>query len=269
MTFVKDLPRRFKPGRIGVSDVPTEPDGEHLWTTRWTGQDRDIPMPLGTAGGYVYRRDASGWIYPGPSAPSDQQRFLILGSTFLPAYGEHEGGPDALGHEYDMLLRLDGGKEMPVEQVIALGFATKSPEVDGKPVWRHTPLEAFPQLEGVEYPPRRQCKYCPRDLWSDAMEFNHVSIMHRDQLSHFEQSRAIAEGMAEALTIGRAAAAPVVEPVAAPVVEPVVEPAAPEPLEADEEATMLCGICHAGFNKIPLYLAHVKQCKERRNAQES
>ena len=271
MTFVKDLPRRLKPGRIGVSDVPTEPDGEHLWTTRWTGTNRDTPMPLGTGGGYVYRRDVSGWIYPGPSSPTDQQRFLTLGSRFLVEYGEHEGGADVVGHEYDMLLRLDGGKEMPVEQVIALGWATKAPELDGKPAWLHTPLECFPQLKDVEYPPRRKCKYCPREVWTDEMEYNHVSIMHQDRIAAFEQSKAIADGMAEALTIGRATAGEVPpEPLTeVPSPLPVEEPE--PPVEEDEEldATMRCGICNEGFDKIPLFLAHVKKCKENRSAEGS
>lgn len=268
-----ELPRKFQSGRIGITDTRTEPDGVNPWTTRWTGQNRDIPMPLGTGGGYVYRRDKSGWIYAGPSAAGDQQRFLTLGSTFLPQYGEHESDVSVLGHEYDMLFRLGGAKEMPAEQVIALGFGAKAPVVDGEPLWKDSPLEAFPQLAGVQIPPLRSCKYCPRELWDDTQERNHVSVMHADRISAFEQANAIADGMRQAVAVGRATAEVVapdpVETPAEPEPEPepqVVEPAPEEP--EVEDATMRCGICAEGFNKIPLFLAHVKQCKERRNAQE-
>lgn len=267
-----DLPRRFKPGRIGISDVPTEPQPDgRPWTTRWTGQNRDIPMPLGTGGGYVYRKDHRGWVFPGPCSRTDQERFLIQGHTFMPQYGEHEDGPDNLGHEYDMLLRLGGQIEMPAEQVISLGWAVKAPEVDGQPVWYTSPLEAFPQLEGKEWSPLRQCKYCSRQLWSDLQENNHVSVMHADRIAAFEQANAIAAGMKEAVMIGRSVAEVVppveVPPTPAPVVEPELEPeppTEPEPKPAPEEpaAMMICGYCGERVAKINAYLAHMKKCKE-------
>lgn len=271
-----ELPRKYQRGRIGVSDTRTEFDGVHPWTTRWTGENRDIPMPLGTGGGYIYRRDQKGWIYTGPAASTDQVRFLMLGHTFLPEYGEHEGDISVLNHEYDMLFRLGGMKEMPAEQVIALGFASKPPEVDGQPLWVESPLEAFPQLEGHEIPPLHACKYCSRELWGEIQERNHVSVMHADRLSAYEQANAIATGMREAVEVGRNLPVREEAPPAA-VVEPLTETAAvaTEQLqeliheEAAEEPTMRCGICNEGFTKIPLFLAHVKKCKEARSDQGS
>lgn len=242
-----ELPRQFKAGRIGVSDVATEPQPDGgPWTTRWTGANRDVPMPLGTGGGYVYRRDRDGWIRLGPSSRTDQERFLILGDTFLPQYGEHEGGPDVMGREYDMLFRLGGQKEMPVEQVIQMGFASKAPVVDGKPIWVDSPVEAFPQLEGVDVPQMRKCRYCSRELWLDEQEQSHVSVMHADRIAAFEQANAIASGMAEAVAVGKASVQET----------PVIE---------RPKAAMVCGFCNSGFEKIPEFLKHVKEC---RNGQE-
>lgn len=214
------------------------------------------------SGDYQYYRQANGWITSGPIGKNrGREAFAVLegwtplGGPHAQARGEPDYGvfdllPYYVEAPFEVLFMRGGAREMPVEQVMALGFHLHPPlvprcrlqvgpqhkaasgSIGHLPIcWRGAQPVEFPQLAGRQFAAVPQCDFCEADRFaSTKARLQHIRVMHKDELKELLLAQNIAQGVASAM--GNAPAAP-------PEPDDSAERAKAEAAEAEVNALML------------------------------
>ena len=209
---------------------------------------------------YGYYRKRDGTIGLATITRLERLAYIERGWTHLSQYGAFDMAPYVASHPFEALFMFGGAKEMPVEQVIQMGFHLNPPLVPTckqhitqyhrrhtPECWRGAPLAEFPQLAGLSatklqpYP----CEFCTRVLPTPEGRRQHQQVAHKDELGHLQAGRSLAGALNE-----RPAAVPLTQPVlAVPDVTALLERIAK--LEAETAAkaekalvTCACGGTH-------------------------
>ena len=162
---------------------------------------------------YGYYRQPNGWITVSVTSPMEKLAYLEEGWQLLP-YGVFDMTTGyTADHPFELLFINGGAKELPVDQVIAMGFHYKPPKIPRcrmaidqrhkkhKPsCFPFVPVQ-FPQLEGVD---AREwlCNFdtCGRSVAGDGFPTNaaknqHESVMHREEKNNIRTGQVLAESL--------------------------------------------------------------------------
>ena len=81
---------------------------------------------------FGYYRQPNGWITVSPATELEELKYRKEGWEPLTRYGRFDMAAEyAAGHPLEWLFMQGGAHELPVAQVIEMGFATWPPEVPG------------------------------------------------------------------------------------------------------------------------------------------
>ena len=161
---------------------------------------------------FGYYRQPNGWITASPITRLERVKYIERGWQHLGQYGAFDMSPYAANHPLDALFMFGGAKEMPVDQIIQMGFHLNPPLVPGCRMHltqlhpRHTancfagakPVE-FPQLAGVD-PVRlraHRCEFCDRVLPTPEARKQHEQVVHKEELGHMQAGRSLATAIAD------------------------------------------------------------------------
>lgn len=149
-------------------------------------------------------------------------KYRLEGWEPLPQYGRFDLTIEYVAnHPFELLFMRNGAAEMPVRQVIEMGFHLEFDDVDemrkrgliipgclraiDQNHRRHTPncwtqsyRVNFPQLEGVDARPW-PCTMCARILPTKEARDQHETVMHQDEKSDMRSGNALAEAMLRGL----------------------------------------------------------------------
>lgn len=156
-----------------------------------------------------------------------------------------------LENPFEVLFMRGGAVEMPVKQIVELGYHLRPPRIPrcGLQVgaehkrasgtmlhlpicWRGARTVEFPQLAGKTHADPGECPFCERDDFPHAKSRNqHVRVLHRDEMREMSLADAIVRGVQAA----QAGAAP--QTVATPTADEAAlrAQAAAEKAEMDEK----------------------------------
>lgn len=192
---------------------------------------------------YGYYRQPNGWITISPATDLEELKYRREGWEPLTQYGRVEMTIGYMAdHPLEPLFMLGGAKELPVEQIVAMGLHLNPPLVPtcglrldqyhkghtagclvgAKPV-------VFPQLESQNYPPS-QCRFCERVLPTEKARDQHEGVMHKDAKSDIRTGEALAAAMVKGLK-GDGAQGP----------SPNI------PYQVTPNKPFVCGLCGEGF----------------------
>ena len=180
------------------------------------------------SGDYQYYRQPNGWIDFGQIGKNRSYETHFMQSGWKPLGGPHAatlGTNDYgvfaleeyhLSHPHEVLFMRGGAKELPAEQVMALGYHLNPPLIPrcGLQVgaeharasggrrqhlsvcWRGAKRVTFPQLAGKTLTPPGGCPFCHReDFPSVASRNQHVSVMHKSEMQQMSLADAIVKGV--------------------------------------------------------------------------
>ena len=176
-------------------------------------------------GDYVFYRQPNGWVEAAPAGKKNDRIHVYqdLGWTHLKAYGRFDATIEYYtDHPHEVLLMRGGAAELPVEQVVALGYYRNPPLIPncgaqlgaehvkvagtGKHIaacFEGARPAEFPQLAGVsiEVPP--MCEFCDRDTFATAKaRTQHIRVMHKDEMAAISTAREMAAGVRDAVIAG-------------------------------------------------------------------
>ncbi len=160
---------------------------------------------------FGYYRQPNGWITISPTTRLELIKYEERGWKCLRDYGNFDLSVSVVNHPYDSLFMFGGAKEMPVDQIIAMGFHLNPPQVPRcgehitqfhrghtKACWQGAQPAVFPQLEDVD--PGRlvpfACEFCERILPTSAARLQHQTVAHKDELTSVRSGRSLAEAIA-------------------------------------------------------------------------
>ena len=175
-------------------------------------------------GDQMFYRQPNGWITSGPigKANSRKHAYRDQGWEPLDAYGRFDLIDYYVDHPLEVLLIRGGAEELPIEQVVALGWHLRPPTLPRCGVqlgadhknrvnrpkhyqlcWDGAQPAVFPQLEGQEFESPSPCEYCDRDDFAtDKARSQHIRVLHRDEVKEIATAREMAKGMQEAVLLG-------------------------------------------------------------------
>lgn len=145
----------------------------------------------------AYWRRPDGTIRLGEYWPVELMRNLSLGRQPLLQYGEFNER-DLRGDPWRVLFLRGGAKELPLSQVLELGWHRNPPRYDeagnlnrrGKPV-------VFPQLDSDEaralIAQEEKCQYCHKTYLNRESLTNHQRVAHRDVSQQASLARALGD----------------------------------------------------------------------------
>lgn len=171
-----------------------------------------------------FRRNDGSEIFAADSAGLEIVKKIRRGHVPLDEYGQFGSSVYYMDHPFEPLFQAGGAREMPVEQVLALGYATNPPLVPtcglhvgqnkdhlshrGRPegrnprekgCWQGARAVYFPQLEGVVIDGPFECEHCGRDdLPTRAAQVQHQQVMHADQRQRHDLADGIVAGLQRA-----------------------------------------------------------------------
>lgn len=176
---------------------------------------------------YFLRNDRSE-IFSADAGGLELVKKIRRGHEPLDQYGQFGSSVYYMDHPFEPLFQAGGAHEMPVAQVIALGYATNPPLVptcnrhvgDGKDhlvhagrpqgrnarergCWQGARPVHFPQLDGMLLEGPFECEHCERDdLPTRAALSQHQQVMHADQRQRHDLADGIVSGLQRAGLVG-------------------------------------------------------------------
>lgn len=171
---------------------------------------------------YGYYRQKNGWITVSTITRLERINYLERGWQHLGQYGAFDMTPYVANHPLEALFMFGGAHELPVEQVIQMGFYMDPPMVPrckqhitqyhrshNAVCWQGaTPVE-FPQLANV--PASRlgpfPCEFCSRKLPTVEARRQHQGVAHKEELGNLEAGKSLGDSLAAALHRPTASAA--------------------------------------------------------------
>lgn len=179
--------------------------------------------------GLVYfRRNDGSELFAADTSGLEVVKKIRRGHMPLEEYGQFGSSVYYLDHPFEPLFQAGGAHEMPVEQVITLGYAATPPLVPtcgrhvgdakdhlihkGNPngrnarergCWQGARRVHFPQLEGILIEGPFECEHCERaDLPTRAALDQHQRVMHSDQRQRHDLADGIVSGLQRAGLVG-------------------------------------------------------------------
>jgi hypothetical protein len=171
-------------------------------------------------GSHLYYRMPDGWIHAQPVGRAIDGEFQNArklerqGWEPLWRYGRFDFLPYHVEREFEWLFQAGGAHEMPLDQVVTLGYHLRPPlvpscgarvgqrghvdsegSVHGHACWEEAEPVVFPQLAGEEIPGPFPCPYCEREFPLEKQQRAHISVMHKDELATDRLSRSLVEGL--------------------------------------------------------------------------
>ena len=162
---------------------------------------------------FGYYRQPNGWITVSPATELEELSYRKEGWTPLPRYGRVEMTNEYMSeHPFELLFIGGGAKEMPIQQVIEMGFALEPPDIPAckqridqlhkhhlVSCWEGAQPVHFPQLEGTVVPGPFPCTVCNRLLPTEKAKDQHENVAHRPEKSDIRTGQTLAESLAAAL----------------------------------------------------------------------
>ena len=171
-----------------------------------------------------FRRNDGTELFAADSGGLELVKKIRRGHEPLEEYGQFGSSAYYMDHPFEPLFQAGGAHEMPVDQVISLGYAASPPLVptcgrhvgDGKDhlahkgnpagrnarergCWQGARTVKFPQLEGVVIEGPFECEHCEReDLPTRAALEQHQRVMHGDQRQRHDLADGIVNGLLRA-----------------------------------------------------------------------
>lgn len=177
-----------------------------------------------------YRSRPHGWIIVSQIGKANSRKHALIDKGWEPLdeYGRFDLNPYYADHPHEVLFARGGAKEMPVDQVVSLGYSHTPPVVPrckaqlgvehkertrrtahGPLCWKGAQPAEFPQVDDAHRVRPEMCGYCFRDDFpTNAARTKHIGVMHRDEMLAAANAREIGQNIQAAL--GKAAAPPVV-----------------------------------------------------------
>ncbi len=163
---------------------------------------------------FGYYKQPNGWVTVAVTSPMERLYYLEEGWTYLRQYGlfDMNGGYTA-DHPLELLFINGGAKELPLDQVIEMGFHVKAPQIPRcrmaitqnhkKHNTRCFPMVdvVFPQLEDVRtevYPCfDESCRRSQpgQEFPTLAAKKNHEAVMHKEDKSNMGLGKVLAESL--------------------------------------------------------------------------
>lgn len=185
----------------------------------------ELPNAVVADEGLLYfRRNDGSEIFSKDADGLELVKMIRRGHQPLEQYGQFGSSVYYMDHPFEALFQAGGAHEMPVEQVIALGYAVSPPVVPtcgrhvgdakdhlvhrGHPggrnprergCWQGARPVHFPQLEGIVLEGPFECEHCERiDLPTRAALEQHQRVMHGDQRQRHDLADGIVSGLQRA-----------------------------------------------------------------------
>jgi hypothetical protein len=179
--------------------------------------------------GLVYfRRNDGSELFAADSSGLEIVKKIRRGHMPLDAYGQFGSSVYYMDHPFEPLFQAGGAHEMPIDQVVALGYATNPPLVptcglhvgqnkdhlshNGRPdgrnprergCWQGARAVHFPQIDGIDVEGPFECEHCGReDLPTRAALTQHQQVMHSDQRQRHDLADGIVAGLQRAGLVG-------------------------------------------------------------------
>jgi hypothetical protein len=247
-------------GQVAAGD-----DGAPVVRNREWANDPSAPIMDEVAapngGDHLYYHQPNGWITSGQMGKARSRMHAYRDQGWTPLLDEY--GLFDLGFDYyaqapmEVLLCRGGAKELPVEQVLALGWHLHPPLLPncraalgaehkartGKAkhfdrCWKNARPAVFPQIEGMTFTKPEECEFCPRDDFADdKVRTQHIRVAHRDEMKEIAAAREMAKQvgavMGAAAAVGKGTSLPARLPFA-------------------------CGLCDEAFERPKALTDHVK-----------
>jgi hypothetical protein len=183
------------------------------------------PNEVITDQGMLYfRRNDGSEIFAADSSGLEIVKKIKRGHMPLDEYGQFGSSVYYMDHPFEPLFQAGGAHEMPVDQVLALGYASSPPLVPtcgmhvgqnkdhlshrGRPegrnarekgCWQGARPVRFPQLDGIDFEGPFECDHCGRDdLPTRAAKDQHQQVMHSDQRQRHDLADGIVAGLQRA-----------------------------------------------------------------------
>jgi len=181
----------------------------------------DAPNRVITDEGLLYLRMPSGEIVSADAQDSEIMKKVRRGWTPLFEYGQFGSSAYYMDHPYEALFQAGGARELPVEQVVSLGYHLRPPLVPtcdrhvateghvshtGNPQGRNAREQGcwmgarpvhFPQLDEQDIPAAPDaCEHCGRDDFPTEQALRqHQGVMHSDHRQQIELADGIVAGL--------------------------------------------------------------------------
>ncbi len=199
---------------------------------------------------YGYYRQPDGWITVTLATALEELVNRNNGWEPLKQYGRVEmASAYAANHPFEALFQAGGAKELPVDQIIAMGLHLNPPLIPAcekqlnqyhkrhdEDCWPGAKPVEFPQLENP--PPAVGCTFCEREFPTKAASTQHETVMHKEDKGDIRLGSALAEAL------NQRSEAPI----------SYMDTAATSHL-------LICGSCGAGFDKMGPFQKHIDEEK--------
>ncbi|MDP2662629.1 MAG: hypothetical protein Q8R28_18075 [Dehalococcoidia bacterium] len=161
---------------------------------------------------YGYYRQANGWVKPATNTRLERLKYIEHGWEYLGQYGAFDMSPYMASHPLDALFMFGGAKELPVDQIIEMGFHLNPPQVPtcrmhitqfhrrhSADCFRGAAPVVFPQLADVA--PERlrghSCEFCPRVMPTAQGLFQHQQVAHSKELNNMQAGKSLATALGQ------------------------------------------------------------------------
>ena len=162
---------------------------------------------------FGYYKQPNGWVTVSPITELEMLHYTKQGWTRLNRYPNIEMNNAYMAtHPFEALFMAGGAKEMPVEQVIQMGFAMNPPIVPTcrkmlnqfhrghvESCWQGAQPVEFPQLEGLEIQ-SFSCRFCENVHPTEAGRRQHEMVAHKDERGNISMGDALAGALAPLIT---------------------------------------------------------------------
>ena len=177
---------------------------------------------------FGYYRQPNGWITVSPNTRLERLKYTEEGWEYLEHYGAFDMTGYSINHPLEGLFMFGGAKELPVEQVVQMGFYIDPPLVPRcqqhltqyhrahrQECWRGAKKVVFPQLDGVAVAGPFVCDFCGRKMPTQKARDQHQEVMHATPMNNIQLGRSLGDTLGGILGQGRTAPVAVATPVAA------------------------------------------------------
>lgn len=202
---------------IQSGQVTAGDDGAPLVRSREWVQDPTAPImdaPVAKNGGdHLFYHQPNGWVTSGQMGKARSRMHAYRDQGWTPMLDEY--GLFDLGYDYyagqplEVLLCRGGAKELPTEQVMALGWHLFPPLLPNcraalgaehktkrgtdkhtKECWEKARPAVFPQMAGQTFTKPEECEFCERfEFASDKVRTQHIRVAHRDEMKEIAAAR--------------------------------------------------------------------------------
>lgn len=206
---------------IQSGQVTADIDGAPMVRNREWVNDPNAPIMDEVAapngGDHLFYHQPNGWVTSGQMGKARARMHAYRDQGWTPMLDEY--GLFDLGYDYyagqpmEVLLVRGGARELPVEQVKALGWHLHPPLLPNcraalgaehkakvgrdkhiDRCWKNARPVVFPQLAGQVFQKPEECEFCERDDFaSDKVRTQHIRVAHRDEMKEIAAAREMAK----------------------------------------------------------------------------